>query len=38
VSYQLKPPWQTAGRYGDGVGPENVAEIVDTGRYGPMAR
>ena len=38
VSYQLKPPWQTAGRYGDGVGPDNVAEILNVGRYGPGAK
>src|SRR6266571_1025092 len=38
VSYQLKPPWQTAGRYGDPVGPENVAEILNVGRYGPGAK
>lgn len=34
-SYKLLPQWKTAGRYGDAVGPENVAVVVDTTRYGP---
>lgn len=37
VSYQLKAPYTTAGRYGDAVGPDNVAEILDLKRYGPLA-
>ena len=37
VSYVLKPPFLTAGRYGDPVGPDNVAQILDLTRYGPAA-
>ena len=35
-SYKLLSEWRTAGRYGDAVGPENVALVLDTGRYGPF--
>jgi len=38
VSYQLKPQWQTAGRYGDAVGPDSTSAIINTSRYGPMGR
>lgn len=37
-SYKLLPRWKTAGRYGDAVGPENIALILDTTRYGPFSR
>jgi PKD repeat protein len=41
VSYVLKPAYQTAGRYGDAVGPRpsniTVAQILDPARYGPAA-
>jgi hypothetical protein len=38
TSYQLKPQWQTAGRYGDPVGPRfPIAQIIDARRYGPRA-
>ena len=38
VSYVLKSPWTTAGRYGDAVGPRySVAQILNTSRYGPGA-
>jgi hypothetical protein len=33
-SYKLLPKWETAGRDGDDVGPENTALILDTTRYG----
>ena len=35
-SYELLPKWKTAGRYGDAVGPENTAVVLDTTRYGPF--
>ncbi len=38
TNWTLKTAWQTAGRYGDPVGPPNVAQIMDTSRYGPTAR
>lgn len=38
VSYQLTTTWQTAGRNGDAVGPDDVASIIDVSRYGPSAR
>jgi hypothetical protein len=38
TSYQLKPRWTKAGRYGDPVGPRfPIAKIFDTHRYGPSA-
>ena len=38
VSYVLKAPYTTAGRYGDPVGPRfPVAQILNTNRYGPGA-
>jgi len=37
-SYRLLPHWKTAGRYGDAVGPENIAVVLDTTRYGPFAK
>ncbi len=38
VDYVLKPPFDTAGRYGDMVGPRYpVAQILDTSNYGPGA-
>jgi hypothetical protein len=41
TSYQLLPQWQTAGRYGDAVGPRvaigGPGGIMDTTRYGPSA-
>jgi hypothetical protein len=38
TSYQLRPPWRTAGRDRDPVGPRfPIAGILDTGRYGPRA-
>ena len=38
TSYELKPRWSKAGRYGDPVGPRfPVARILDTRRYGPSA-
>jgi hypothetical protein len=39
VSYQVKAPYTTAGRYGDCLGPDNAttAMILDTNRYGPAA-
>jgi hypothetical protein len=38
TSYELKPRWLKAGRYGDPVGPRfPVARILDTRRYGPSA-
>lgn len=36
-SYKLLPKWKTAGRYGDAVGPENIAVVLDTTRYGPFS-
>jgi len=36
-SYTLLPKWKTAGRYGDAVGPENIAVVLDTARYGPLS-
>lgn len=36
-SHKLLPRWKTAGRYGDPVGPENIALILDESRYGPLA-
>lgn len=36
-SYQLLPRWQTAGRDGHAVGPEDIASGLDLGRYGPSA-
>jgi hypothetical protein len=36
-SYKLLPGWKTAGRYSDAVGPENIALVLDTTRYGPLA-
>ncbi|MCG6957574.1 MAG: right-handed parallel beta-helix repeat-containing protein, partial [Gemmatimonadetes bacterium] len=38
VSYVLNESWRTAGRYGDAVGPDDVATILDLTRYGPSAR
>lgn len=38
TSYELRPRWSKAGRYGDPVGPRfPVARILDTRRYGPSA-
>lgn len=38
AEYVLQSAYQTAGRYGDKVGPRYaVARILDTGRYGPNA-
>ncbi len=41
TSYVLQSPWNTAGRYGDEVGPRpanvTVASVLDTSRYGPAA-
>jgi hypothetical protein len=37
-SYKLLPKWKTAGRDGDAVGPENIALVLDTTRYGPFSR
>jgi len=38
TAYQLLPQWQTAGRYGDSVGPRfPIAQILDVSRYGPQA-
>ena len=37
-TWQLKDPWQKAGRYGDALGPDNIARILDTTRYGPQGR
>jgi hypothetical protein len=41
TSYQLLPQWQTAGRYGDAVGPRvpigGPGGLMDTSRYGPSA-
>ena len=38
TSYELKPRWAKAGRYGDPVGPRfPIARILDTRRYGPAA-
>ena len=38
VSYVLQPAFQTAGRYGDPVGPRfPIAQILNTNRYGPGA-
>ena len=38
TSYVLLPQWETAGRYGDPVGPRYpVAQIMNTSRYGPGA-
>ncbi|MDA8018773.1 MAG: right-handed parallel beta-helix repeat-containing protein [Thermoanaerobaculia bacterium] len=34
-SYVLLTPWLTAGRYGDPIGPDDVATILDASRYGP---
>jgi hypothetical protein len=36
-AWELLAPWQTAGRYGGAVGPDNVAQVLDTARYGPGA-
>jgi len=36
-SYKLHPRWKNAGRYGDAIGPENIALILDLSRYGPLA-
>jgi len=36
-SYRLLPKWRTAGRYGDGVGPESVALVLNMTRYGPFS-
>jgi len=36
-TWELKDPWKKAGRYGDALGPDNVAQILDTARYGPRA-
>jgi hypothetical protein len=38
ISYVLVAAWTTAGRYGDPVGPDDVAAILDLVRYGPAAR
>jgi parallel beta-helix repeat protein len=38
ITYTLNPSWQTAGRNGDPVGPDDVATILDLSRYGPAAR
>jgi len=38
VSYALSAGWEGAGRDGDPVGPDDVALILDLGRYGPAAR
>jgi hypothetical protein len=38
ASYQLLPQWETAGRYGDPVGPRYpIARIMDSSRYGAAA-
>lgn len=37
-SYKLRPQWLKSGRNHDPVGPDDVASIIDTGRYGPSAR
>ncbi|MFB3892384.1 MAG: NosD domain-containing protein [Phycisphaerae bacterium] len=37
TSYVLKTPWATAGRYGDAVGPDDIASILDLTGYGPGA-
>lgn len=37
-SYKLLPKWKTGGRYKDAVGPENIAIVLDTTRYGPPVR
>lgn len=37
TTYRLKPQWLKAGRDGDPVGPDDVAKILDTKRYGPSA-
>jgi len=37
-SYKLLPKWKTAGRHGDAMGPENIALVLDTTRYGPFSR
>ncbi|MBN1674632.1 MAG: right-handed parallel beta-helix repeat-containing protein [Kiritimatiellae bacterium] len=37
ISWNLRPRWQTAGRYGDPVGPDDIARVLDKTRYGPAA-
>ena len=37
-SYTLSPKRKTAGRYGDAVGPGNIALVLDTTRYGPLSK
>lgn len=37
TSYEVKPAYAHAGRYGDTPGPDNVAQILDLSRYGPQA-
>jgi hypothetical protein len=38
ISYVVKPPYTTNGRYGDMMGPKNIATstILDSARYGPQ--
>ncbi len=39
TSYVLKTPYQTAGRFGDQVGPRfSIPTIMDASRYGPQAQ
>lgn len=38
MSYALRDPWRTSGRYGDSYGPDNIAQILDGVRYGPGAQ
>jgi len=38
TAYKLLPEWAKAGRHGDAPGPEDIAAILDTKRYGPEAR
>lgn len=37
-SCKLLSKWKTAGRYSDALGPENVAVLLDTARYGPSGK
>ncbi len=37
-SYRLLDRWKKAGRDGDAVGPDNIAQVMDVKRYGPAAR
>ena len=34
-AYELLPKWEGTGRDGTDPGPDNIAEILDTSRYGP---